>query len=204
MISDTATALFHAHGFEAVTLAQIAEAADVSVKTILNHFTTKEELFYDRAEQVFAAIVAAITGRPAGMTIVEALRRRLADHRMPFEDDGWETLDDGAGFERFRRFLATEDASSALRARRLVIGSEWTARLTAVLASELDLLPGDVRARTFAAYIIAALEQRGRAISEAVLARESTAEVQRSTREAVEEAFARLRTAYADLDRPKA
>ena len=202
-ISNVATALFAERGFEAVTLAEIAAAADVSVKTILNHFTTKEELFYDRAEQVFGSLVAAIVERPAGVPILEALRRRLADHRVPFEDDGWDDLHDGAGFERFRRFLATEHASSALRARRLVIASEWVDRLTSVLAAELGLGPDDARVRSLAAFVVAALEQRGRAIAAAVLTHAPGAEVERVTRAAVDEAFGRLATAYADLDRPR-
>src|SRR4051794_37232709 len=51
-ISDVATRLFVEHGFEHVTVAQIAEAAEVSTKTVFNYFTSKEELFFDRAEDV--------------------------------------------------------------------------------------------------------------------------------------------------------
>src|SRR4051794_16478206 len=43
-ISDTATRLFEQHGFEQVTLSEIATAADVAPKTIWNYFGSKEEL----------------------------------------------------------------------------------------------------------------------------------------------------------------
>jgi len=41
-IADTAAGLFDAHGYAAVTMEQIAEAADVAKRTLYNHFPTKE------------------------------------------------------------------------------------------------------------------------------------------------------------------
>ena len=87
-ISDIATRLFCAHGFEEVTVAQIAAAADVSVKTVFNYFPTKEDLFFDRADDLLEVLVAAITERPPGETIVGALHRLLAENRVPFDTDG--------------------------------------------------------------------------------------------------------------------
>ena len=49
-ISDIATGLFLARGFDAVTIAEIAEAADVSVNTVYNYFPAKEDLFFDRED----------------------------------------------------------------------------------------------------------------------------------------------------------
>src|SRR4051812_49813417 len=46
-IRRTAQGLFAQHGFEAVTIADVAAAADVAVQTVFNHFPTKEELFFD-------------------------------------------------------------------------------------------------------------------------------------------------------------
>jgi hypothetical protein len=48
-VRRTAQQLFAERGFDAVTIADIAAAADVAVQTVFNHFATKEELFfYDR------------------------------------------------------------------------------------------------------------------------------------------------------------
>src|SRR5919112_5474551 len=71
-ISDVATWLFVQRGFEAVTMAEIAQAAEVSVKTIFNHFNSKEELFFDRADDVLGALVDAILERTEGVPTVEA------------------------------------------------------------------------------------------------------------------------------------
>lgn len=62
-ISDVATRLFIEHGFEAVTIARIADAAQVAKMTVTNHFARKEDLVFDVHEE-FVASLAAIRGRP--------------------------------------------------------------------------------------------------------------------------------------------
>ena len=74
-ISDAATRLFEARGFEAVTLAEIAAAADVAQKTIWNYFGSKEELFFDAEPAVLAALVAAVGDGPPTATLRPLLDR---------------------------------------------------------------------------------------------------------------------------------
>ena len=49
-LSDTATEMFLERGFDAVRVAEIAEACGVSEKTVFNHFPTKESLVLDLGE----------------------------------------------------------------------------------------------------------------------------------------------------------
>lgn len=200
-ISDVATRLFAEHGFEHVTTAQIAEAADVSVKTVFNYFGAKEDLFFDRADELLELLVSAIVERPEGTTVLEALRRLFAERRVPFDERGWSVLDDEEAYEQFRTYVATEHAAPALRARRLVLADAWSQRLTAVLASELELTA--CRATVLAAMIVAAMGVRERTLSAAMLERASARTVRRRVRTAVDEAFTRLERAYADVDRPR-
>lgn len=200
-ISDVATRLFAEHGFEHVTTAQIAEAADVSVKTVFNYFGVKEDLFFDRADELLELLVSAIVERPEGTTVLEALRRLFAERRVPFDARGWSVLDDEEAYEQFRTYVATEHAAPALRARRLVLADAWSQRLTAVLASELELTAG--RATVLAVMIVAAMGVRERTLSAAMLERASARTVRRRVRAAVDEAFTRLERAYADVDRPR-
>src|SRR6202000_1667282 len=51
-ISDTATRLFLQRGFDAVTVDDIASAADVGRMTVFNHFPRKEDMFFDREEEM--------------------------------------------------------------------------------------------------------------------------------------------------------
>ena len=74
-ISDVATALFFARGFEEVTLDEIALAAKVSKMTVFNYFPRKEDLFLDRHADRLAELTAVVRSRPAGVSPCEALRR---------------------------------------------------------------------------------------------------------------------------------
>ena len=50
LIAETARRLFGERGFERVTVAEIARAAEVSEQTVFNYFPTKEDLVYWRLE----------------------------------------------------------------------------------------------------------------------------------------------------------
>jgi AcrR family transcriptional regulator len=202
-ISDAATRLFMERGFEEVTVAQIAEVSDVSIKTVFNYFTTKEDLFFDRAEELIEGLVRVIAGRPAGETIAGGLRALLTENIVPFPGAGWGRLRDPQQYELFRGFLSTEHASPSLRARRLVIAEAWVKRLAPVIAAELGLPDGDYRAEVFAAMVMSAMGVRERTLSSAVLAELSARTVERHVRAAVGEAFDRIERAFADIDRPK-
>jgi AcrR family transcriptional regulator len=203
-ISDVATGLFMRDGFEAVTVAQIAAAAEVSVKTVFNYFPSKEDLFFDRADDVIGALADAVVDRPPETTITGALHAILADRLAPFDADGWDRLKDPDNYEGFRRFLETEEASPALRTRRLAIGELWTARLTSLIAHQLEIPAGDPRAASMAALVSAAMTLRARTLTAAMLERLSARTVERRVRGVVDECFTRLARAYDDIDVPRA
>jgi len=198
-ISDAATRLFFEHGFEAVSLAQVAEAADVSIKTIFNHFGSKEDLFFDRADELRDSIISAIVHRPAGMTVLDSLESLLVDNWLPFEGATWDTLTPER-FEGYRGFLATQERSPALRSRRLVIDGELTATLVGVLADDLGRPAGDTTVQVLAALVGAVLQLRSREFAAAALDGGGTEEIRRRMATVVGEAFRRLAAAYPDLD----
>ena len=68
-ISDVATAMFLVHGFDNVTVAQIAAASEVSQQTVFNYFTTKESMFFDRTEPMIDAVAAAVRERGSASLI---------------------------------------------------------------------------------------------------------------------------------------
>ncbi len=76
-ISGVATRLFLAHGYDAVTTAQVAEAAEVSVATLFNYFPTKENLVFDEDHALETALVEAVATRSA--SILDALRQAVLD-----------------------------------------------------------------------------------------------------------------------------
>lgn len=73
-IAATARRLFAQHGYDAVTVAEIAVAADVSEKTVFNHFATKEDLVFAGGEERLAQLQAAIAQRPPGTAVLDVFR----------------------------------------------------------------------------------------------------------------------------------
>jgi AcrR family transcriptional regulator len=79
-LSDAAVALFLERGFDAVSVAEVAAAAEVSKPTLFRYFPAKEDLVLHRFadhEDEAARVVAA--GRRAGTAPLDALYAHLLD-----------------------------------------------------------------------------------------------------------------------------
>ena len=74
-ISDTATAMFAARGFDQVTIAEVAEAAGVAKMTVTNYFARKEDLVFDRAEGIIQHLADVVATRAPGESMLAAIRR---------------------------------------------------------------------------------------------------------------------------------
>jgi AcrR family transcriptional regulator len=72
-ISDVATAMFVARGYDSVRVSEIAEKVGVSEKTIYNYFPTKESLVYDQADEQLMRLSAAVRDRPLGSSPTAAV-----------------------------------------------------------------------------------------------------------------------------------
>jgi AcrR family transcriptional regulator len=124
-IRESAQRLFAEHGFDSVTIADVAEAADVAVQTVFNHFATKEDLFFDGYTPWVEGSADAIRSRPAGEPPLSALR---AFTRALFADI---TARSDTG-ER-RRYVAVLTESPALLAYELRLLQRAEAGLCAAL-----------------------------------------------------------------------
>jgi AcrR family transcriptional regulator len=80
-IATTARRLFAERGFDAVTVAEVAAAADVSEKTVYNHFPTKEDLAFAGREEGIAQFVAALEQRPPEHSVLDVFRA-LTHHTL--------------------------------------------------------------------------------------------------------------------------
>jgi AcrR family transcriptional regulator len=78
-IAAAAMRLFLERGFDEVTIAEVAEAADVSVNTVFNHFPTKEDLFFGSHETAEAALTRLSSEREPGEPVIAFLRRKLRE-----------------------------------------------------------------------------------------------------------------------------
>ena len=73
-IAATARRLFAERGFDAVTVAEVAAAADVSEKTVFNHFADEGGPRLRRRRGGLAQLVAAIAERPPGTSVLDVFR----------------------------------------------------------------------------------------------------------------------------------
>ncbi|WP_219518497.1 TetR/AcrR family transcriptional regulator [Nonomuraea ceibae] len=78
-IADAALRLFLLRGYDQVSIRDIADAADVSTTTVFKHFTGKEALVFDEDEEREAQLMAAVTQRAPGQSVLDALRRHFLD-----------------------------------------------------------------------------------------------------------------------------
>ena len=126
-ISYAATALFAEKGFDNVTIDEIAAAADVGRMTVFNHFPRKEDMFFDRDEEIRQTLCAALRQREEGVSPIETLRL-LA----------WQLIAENRPFLQFspdsQDFIAIIQASETLKARARQIRDEIAHTLAARLA----------------------------------------------------------------------
>lgn len=137
LIADTARELFLERGFDAVTVAEIARAADVDTKTVYNYFPSKPELFYHRLEEFEQAMVDAVRERERGMSILAAFGRFILDRQG--------VLAQAEASERLRAITRTIVDSPTLLAHEQQVFARFTATLGAVIAEETGASPSDVQ-----------------------------------------------------------
>lgn len=133
-IAAAASELFFARGFDEVTVADIAAAAEVAVKTVYNHFPVKAELVFDSGDELLQELIAAVGARAVGSPAVVGIRS--------FFDRRSERAASGSPPRPTRRFLELIAASPALQAYRREMFSRWEVALADVLARDTDAAPG--------------------------------------------------------------
>ena|SRR5436190_1722738 len=144
LISDTARRLFSQRGFENVSVADIAQAAEVAPATVFNYFPSKEDLVYGRLETFEDELLGAIRSRASGETVLEAFSRFVLQPR------GFLSMDDDAQAAELMALTRTIASSPALLAREQQIFARYTDVLAEVIASETRARPGDLRPHTAA------------------------------------------------------
>jgi AcrR family transcriptional regulator len=130
LIAETARELFAERGFEEVTVAEIARAADVAETTVFNYFPTKEDLVYWRLESFEAALLDAIRERAPGESALAAFSRFVLEQR------GLLAERDSAAREQLAAVTRMIASSPALRAREQQVYARYTESLAALLAEE--------------------------------------------------------------------
>ncbi|WLQ35171.1 helix-turn-helix domain containing protein [Streptomyces castrisilvae] len=74
-----ATKLFGERGFDQVSVAEIAEAANVSKMTVFNYFDSKEDLVFAPMEEHVGDAARIVRDRAPGESVVAAMRRHFLE-----------------------------------------------------------------------------------------------------------------------------
>ncbi|MEB2653290.1 MULTISPECIES: TetR/AcrR family transcriptional regulator [Pseudomonas] len=92
-IIQAAISEFRAHGFEITSMDKIAATAGVSKRTVYNHFPSKEELFAEILNQLWARIIAEPSVRyDREQPLHEQLRQMLREKVQMMADENFLTL----------------------------------------------------------------------------------------------------------------
>lgn len=79
-LSDAAVRLSLEHGVEHVTVEQIADEADVALRTFFNYFSSKEEAVVAGDAAIAERLVERFRARPASEDVLDALRVAVLAH----------------------------------------------------------------------------------------------------------------------------
>ncbi|MGW0480733.1 TetR/AcrR family transcriptional regulator [Nonomuraea sp. NPDC003214] len=142
-ISEVAIGLFVARGFDHVTVADVAAAAEVSVNTVYNYFPVKEDLVLPPDQASPRRLADIVRERPPGTGAAGAILGRLRQEVRDRDRKLGLTGGFGRVFEMMR-------AAPTLTARLEDLGRRMTDELAATLAEETGAAPGDPLPRVVA------------------------------------------------------
>jgi AcrR family transcriptional regulator len=137
-IAEAAWALFAERGFDRVTVAEIADVADVSEQTVFNYFPTKEDLVYWRLGSFEEELLEAIRTRDRGDSVLSAFGRFIRAPRGLLDRSDTEAHTSAAASARM---IA---GSAALQAREQRVFESYTDALADLIADELGAADHDV------------------------------------------------------------
>ena len=139
-LADAALRLFLEHGYDQVTVRDVAEAADVSTTTLFKHFPGKEALVFDEDAENEGALVAAVRDRAPGQSIFGALRDFL--------------LRGIAGSDDVDAFFRLIEDTPELRAYSHRMWMRYETALARAIAEQAGVPPDDVSCAALAHFIL--------------------------------------------------
>ena len=138
-LQQAAMALFFERGFEAVTVAEIAERAGLTKRTFFRHFTDKRDVVFARAQALEDTVVLTLTATPAEVAPLRAVTAALTRGAALFTE-----------YRQFAGAVRELVASSAeLRERDLLKTASLAAALSRTLQGRgVEAQQAELTART--------------------------------------------------------
>jgi AcrR family transcriptional regulator len=197
LIAETARRLFAERGFEGVTVAEVARAAEVSEATVFNYFPTKEDLFYSGLEAFEEELLGAIRERDPGESVLAAFRDFLLRQRGVFDMKA--AGGDEEATERVRTITRVITESPALLARERQVFARYSESLAALIAEETGAAPDDVVPHAVANALIGLHRALIDYVRDRTLAGARASQIARGVRAQAKLAFAQLEEGLGDF-----
>ncbi|MEU6237826.1 TetR family transcriptional regulator [Kitasatospora sp. NPDC047058] len=186
-IAETAIALFLDRGFDQVSVAEIAAAAEVSKPTLFRYFASKEELVLHRFADHLGEAGRVVAGRAAGVTPLDALERHHLE-RLEARDPSTGLTDQPESLAFLRLVYETPSLSAHLM--------DYIDADTRALAEALDPDRG-VTARLVAAQYMAVRQELAHSVWTRLAAGQDTDAAARQAAAETATAFSLLRNGAA-------
>jgi AcrR family transcriptional regulator len=154
-ISDVATAMFLVHGFDNVTVAQIAVVSEVSQQTVFNYFSTKESMFFDRSEPMMHAVADAVRERGSA-SLIEVVVESVASEIHPGPLESLDDADQIHQLHLVRLFCDVATRSPTLVAARFADLPRFIEEISSALGQRIGADPIDPRVQ-LATFVTAGL-----------------------------------------------
>ena len=145
-IARVAQELFAERGYHATTLPDIAEAADVSTRTIFAYFSSKEDILFAEFSVMKEALAQALADRPEGKDALETVRDFILSSH--------ETEKSELDMRIHCMVVGDETLRNHLRARL----AQLEELIAAAIADDLGGPENDLRPQVVAASLIAAFD----------------------------------------------
>lgn len=142
-IQKEAMRLFLEKGYEATTIEEIADAAEISPSTFFNYFPSKEEVVF--ADELDPLLVNAINAQPDGINPIAALRNGMRDvfsHLTPEQD------------RVMRQRMGLITSTPELRAALLTQFASQVDQIAEVLAQRVGREPDEFPVRNLAGALL--------------------------------------------------
>jgi AcrR family transcriptional regulator len=189
MIARHALALFAEHGFDSVRISDIARAADVATQTVFNYFPAKEDIFFHQVQEREASILDAIRRRPAGTSVLAAVRRATED-----------LLTNSTGGD-FRDWMKVIAASESLQDYRVKIYARLADAVARHLAAEANKGPDDLIPHAVARALIGVIAASTEIVTRKITDGHDPAQLRGEISRDLDQAFTQLERGLADYGR---
>jgi AcrR family transcriptional regulator len=147
---DAALDLFSERGYDATTIAAIAERADVAPRTFFAHHPSKEHVLFCEDDHILERLAAHLGARASDQGTIAAMREWLLALLGEYE------FSDGLPREAQRRQVIRD--TPALLTHELEVRARFEVVIRTAVARDLDEDAEDLRPRLVAAAALAALE----------------------------------------------